>query len=99
MDGLDECEQNEIQRVLKTFREMESMPDHKILISGRETLNLKTAFSDVVELPISNEDIIQDIRRFIDWRIDEKMKQRRLTETTEVVEEIRECLNDKADRM
>jgi hypothetical protein len=50
-------------------------------------------------LVISDEDNRGDICRFIEWKIGEKMRERRLTEKESVLEEIKSRLNEKADRM
>ncbi|KEF54086.1 uncharacterized protein A1O9_09881 [Exophiala aquamarina CBS 119918] len=99
VDDLDECEPVEIHKVSRAFRKVSQAGIHRVFISGREILSVSNSVKDSVELPISSSDSLSDIRRFIDWRIDEKMAERPLTEKTEILEEVKRCLNEKADRM
>ena len=99
MDGLDECETVEMHKILKAFRRIIQAGEHRIFISGRETLHVSNSIKDTVELPISSSDTMEDIRRFIDWRVEEKMTERSLTEHSAILEDVKRTLNDKADRM
>lgn len=99
MDGLDECEPVEMHKILRAFRKIIQAGVHKIFISGREILNVTNSIKDSIELQISSSDALDDIRRFIDWRMDEKMTERVLTENTGVLEEVKRRLNERADRM
>lgn len=99
MDGLDECERDEIHKVFRAFRKLVQTSKHRVFISGREVLEVGNSIESSVELPISSLDTIVDIRRFIDWRIDEKMRERLLTGNKELLDEVKRRLNDKADRM
>ena len=99
VDGLDECEIEEVVRVLKTFQKIASQHDAKVFISGRESLDARNLISDSFIIHISNDDVREDIRKFIEHRIEEKMQERPLTETESVLEDIKTKLNEKADRM
>jgi len=99
VDGLDECETEEVLRVLKTFRRIISQHGTKVFISGRESLNVRNFISDSFTIHISNEDVREDIHWFIERRIEEKMRERPLTETESVLQDIKTKLNEKADRM
>ena len=98
VDGLDECELPEVRKVLSTFRKL-ALLGQRIFISGREILDVRNAIPESVALVISEEDTREDIRRFIDWRIEEKMRERCLTERESVLQDIKHELNEKADRM
>ena len=65
VDGLDECDLKEVQKVLKTFRELISPHSPKIFISRREGLDVTTAIPDSITICISNKDNRENIRRFI----------------------------------
>lgn len=99
VDGLDECELEEVRKVLKTFRRLMSPHGPKVFISGREGLNVTTAIPDSIAICISNEDNRGDIHRFIEWRIEEKMLEKQITEKESVLQDIKSKLNERADRM
>lgn len=99
VDGLDECELEEIRKVLKTFQKMISQHGTRVFISGREALDVTNSISNSIAIVISDEDNRDDICRFIDWRIGEKMRERQLTEKESVLQDIKRKLNEKADRM
>jgi len=71
----------------------------KVFISGRETLDVTNSIPDSVTIVISDESNREDISRYIEWRIEEKMRERQLTEKQSVVEDIKRKLNEKADHM
>jgi hypothetical protein len=99
VDGLDECELKEIRKALETFQKMTSQHGIRVFISGRETLDVTNSISNSISIVISDKDNRDDICRFIEWRMEEKMRERRLTEKESVLQEIKRKLNEKADRM
>lgn len=100
VDGLDECELVERQLVLSTFREMMHQPDpQRILVSGREDLHVTNFIEGSTTLRISNDDNKEDIREFIEWRLQTKMRERHLTESECVLRDIKSKLNERADLM
>jgi hypothetical protein len=99
VDGLDECEPEEVQKVLKPFQKMMSQHGTRVFISGRESLDVTNSIPDSIAVVISDENNREDIRRFIEWRIGEKMRERQLTEKKSLLQDIRSRLNEKADRM
>jgi hypothetical protein len=99
VDGLDECEPKEIRKVLQTFQKMMSQHGIRVFISGREALDVTNSISNSVAIVISDEDNREDICRFIEWRIGEKTRERQLTEKESVLQDIKNELNEKADRM
>jgi hypothetical protein len=99
VDGLDECEPSEFYKVFKALRKLVQSGVHKIFVSGRKILEVGNSIEGSIELPILSTDTIDDIRRLIDWKIDEKMRERRLTESQDMLDEVKRRLNDKADRM
>jgi uncharacterized protein (DUF1330 family) len=99
VDGLDECDLKEIRKVLKTFQKMMSQHGTKVFISGREALDVTNSISNSIAIVMSDEDNREDICRFIEWRIGEKMRERQLTEKKSVLRDIKRKLNEKADRM
>ena len=99
VDGLDECEPEEVRKILKTFQEIVWQHGPKVFISGREALDVTNSIGDCIAIVISDEGNREDIRRFIEWRIEEKMRERQLTEDESVLQAIKRELTDKADRM
>ena len=99
VDGLDECEPEEVRKVLKTFQKMMSQHGTRVFISGRESLDVTNSIPDSIAVVISDENNREDIRRFIEWRIGEKMRERLLTEKKSLLQDIKSKLNEKADRM
>ena len=99
VDGLDECEPEEVRKVLKTFQKMMSQHGTRVFISGRESLDVTNSIPDSIAVVISDENNREDIRRFIEWRIGEKMRERLLTEKKSLLQDIKNKLNEKADRM
>lgn len=99
LDGLDECETSDLHSVFKALRRLIQSGMHRVFISGREVLDVRNSIDGSVELPISSSDTVDDIRRFIDWKIAEKMRERPLTQDNDLLNEVKHRLNDKADRM
>jgi hypothetical protein len=99
VDGLDECELQETRKVLKVFQKVLSQYGTRVFISGRETLEVTNFIPDSIAVVISDEDNREDIRRFIEWKIEEKMREKQLTEKESVLQDIKRKLNEKADRM
>ena len=99
VDGLDECTATEIQRVLKVFRRMTSQQCLRLFVSGRESLDIQQSIHGSSTINISYEDAKEDIRKFVNWKIEEKMHERQLTEDKGLLRDIKTILVDKADRM
>lgn len=99
VDGLDECEASDLLSVLQAMRGLIQSGLHRLFISGREVLDVRNSINGSVEIPISSSDTVDDIRRFIEWKIAEKMRERQLTEDKAMLSEVKRSLNDKADRM
>ena len=99
VNGLNECGGEEALRVLKVLRKLAVKHDTRILISGRENLDIKHVIPRTAAIHISEEDIKEDIQDFVEWKISEKTQERQLTEKTAVLEDIKRTLINKADRM
>ncbi|EXV03146.1 ankyrin repeat protein [Metarhizium robertsii] len=98
VDGLDECESCERRLVLGTFRNMVQQRDaQRVFISGREDLYVTNFIEDSTTLRISNKDNKDDIREFIEWKVEAKLRERQLTENEYVLQDIKRKLNEKAD--
>ena len=99
VDGLDECEPEQVQKILKTFQKMGSQRGPRIFISGREALDVASSIPGSNMIRILEEYHKEDIRKFINWKIKEKMRERKLTEDARVLQDIKSKLNERADRM
>ncbi|KAK2793669.1 hypothetical protein FQN51_001181 [Onygenales sp. PD_10] len=99
VDGLDECKPMEVQKVLKTFRQVIALKGSRVFISGRDCLDVEHSIPGSIRISIADEDNSEDINNFINWKIEEKMLERQLTEDESVLQEIKNELNKRADRM
>ena len=99
VDGLDECEPEQVREILKTFQRMGSWRGPRIFISGREALDVASSIPGSNTIRISEEHHKEDIRKFINWKIEEKMRERKLTDDERVLQDIKNKLNERADRM
>ncbi|KAK2791301.1 hypothetical protein FQN52_004978 [Onygenales sp. PD_12] len=99
VDGLDECEPMEVQKVLKTFRQVIALKGPRVFISGRDCLDVEHSIPGSIRIRIADGDNSEDINNFINWKIEEKMLERQLTEDESVLQEIKNELNKRADRM
>jgi len=99
VDGLDECEPEQVREILKTFQKMGSRRGPRIFISGREALDAASSIPGSNTIRISEEYHKEDIRKFINWKIEEKTRERKLTEDERVLQDIKSKLNERADRM
>ncbi|KAK2807307.1 hypothetical protein FQN50_005461 [Emmonsiellopsis sp. PD_5] len=99
VDGLDECEPMEVQKVLKVFRQVIALKGPSVFISGRDSLDVKHSIPGSILIHIADGDNKEDINNFINWKIEEKMLERQLTEDESVLQEIKNELNKGADRM
>ncbi|KAF5125234.1 hypothetical protein E5D57_009921 [Metarhizium anisopliae] len=100
VDGLDESESVERRLVLNTFRAMMQRRDaQRVLVSGREDLHVTNFIESSMTLRISKKDNEEDVREFIEWKIEAKLRERQLTENEYVLRDIKNKLNERADLM
>ena len=99
VDGLDECELKEVVTVLSTFNAVIEQPGVKVLISGREVLNVTNAIPVSIRINISGDENRDDIGKFIDFRITEKMRERQITRSVDLLDQIKVTLYQEAKQM
>ncbi|KAK8925402.1 hypothetical protein VCV18_005830 [Metarhizium anisopliae] len=100
VDGLDECESVERRLVLNTLRNMMQQRDtQRVLVSGREDLDVTNFIENSMILRISKKENEEDVREFIEWKIEAKLRERQLTESEYVLRDIKNKLNERADLM
>ncbi|KID76803.1 uncharacterized protein G6M90_00g103830 [Metarhizium brunneum] len=100
VDGLDECESVERRLVLNTLRNMMQQRDtQRVLVSGREDLDVTNFIENSMTLRISRKENEEDVREFIEWKIEAKLRERQLTESEYVLRDIKNKLNERADLM
>ncbi|KAI9373505.1 hypothetical protein BJX61DRAFT_541657 [Aspergillus egyptiacus] len=99
VNGLDECERPQAVEALNVFRKMVCENKSRIFISGREGLDVSQAVSESRKIVIADHGNGSDILKFIDWKIDEKTRDRALTGNSALLQEIRHRLAERADRM
>jgi len=100
-DGLDECESKEGQKVITILRKILQQMPHgpRILISGRDGLHVTDSIPGSIRIQIPERNAREDIQKVIEWSMAEKMWERRLTEEECVLQDIKNKLNEHADRM
>lgn len=100
VDGLDECESVERRLVLNTLRNMMQQRDtQRVLVSGREDLDVTNFIENSMIFCISKKENEEDVREFIEWKIEAKLRERQLTESEYVLRDIKNKLNERADLM
>lgn len=100
VDGLDECESVERRLALNTLRNMMQQRDtQRVLVSGREDLDVTNFIENSIILRISKKENEEDVREFIEWKIEAKLRERQLTESEYVLRDIKNKLNERADLM
>ena len=99
VDDLHECAAKEVQMILRVFRRMLATPNIRLFISGRENLEITHAIPGSSTMSISHGDAKRDICKFIEWRIGEKEYERQLTENLELLQDVKQALLERADRM
>ncbi|KAI9036894.1 uncharacterized protein KD926_001209 [Aspergillus affinis] len=99
MDGLDECYLLQILEVFEALREISRQRSVKVFLSGREGLDLPRAIPSCATINIADDGSNDDLRAFVEWKIQTKLKERQLTENESVLQEIRERLLEKAGHM
>ncbi|KAL4886174.1 hypothetical protein BJY04DRAFT_213708 [Aspergillus karnatakaensis] len=99
VDGVDECERAQAIQILEVFRKMAVENHSRVLISGREGLDVSQAISESTTIFIANHGNGSDILRFIDWKMEEKLRHRTLTENQQLLLKIRRRLAERADQM
>ncbi|KAJ0421608.1 ankyrin repeat-containing domain protein [Aspergillus carlsbadensis] len=86
-------------QVLDVFRAMAAEMKTRILISGREGLEVGQLISASSTIIIADHGNGSDILRFIDWKMEEKMRHRTLSDDPDLLREIRQRLAERADQM
>jgi len=66
VDGLDECELDEVRKVLKTFQKMTMAHGLRVFISRRDILDVTNSIKGTIPVGVPDEDNREDIRRFIE---------------------------------
>ncbi|KAK1148149.1 hypothetical protein N8T08_010791 [Aspergillus melleus] len=96
MDGLDECDRSQTLKVFEALREISKLRSVKVFVSGREGLDMAGAIPGCATINIADDGNNDDLRAFVEWKIQIKLNERQLTESESVLQEIREKLLEKA---
>ncbi|KAH8432790.1 uncharacterized protein LDX57_010417 [Aspergillus melleus] len=99
MDGLDECNRSQTLKVFEALREISKLRSVKVFVSGREGLDMTGAIPGCATINIADDGNNDDLRAFVDWKIQIKMKERQLTESESVLQEIKAKLLERAGHM
>lgn len=95
LDGLHECDESEWSLVLRAFRDLLRLGHVRVLIVGRESLDVVGCIPECSKATIMKDDTREDIRRYISWRIAEQP----LTQDKKLLDDIIAALNEKAHLM
>jgi hypothetical protein len=99
VDGLDECGQSEIQSVLAEFRKILTIPSCQVFISCREEVDVLRGIPGSVRIRITPGDTKADMELFVDNEIETMQYKRPISDNQVVLENIKQELLKKADRM
>lgn len=99
MDGLDECDRSQTLKVFEALREIYKLRSVKVFVSGREGLDTTGAIPGCATINIADDGNNDDLRAFVEWKIQIKLDERQLTESESVLQEIREKLLENAGHM
>ncbi|KAL3440618.1 hypothetical protein BJX65DRAFT_26209 [Aspergillus insuetus] len=99
IDGLDECERSEVILVFGVIRKMIAQSSCRVLVSARDGIDLVQAIPQTIIIAIADQGVDNDIRKFIDWQIAEKFRDRTLTEDGALLRDIKTKLAERADHM
>jgi hypothetical protein len=99
VDGVDECSQKEVQKLLTVFRKILADCPCRIFISSREDVDITQRIPGSVRLRITPENTKADIELFIDHKIESMQHDRRISDNEDMLIYIKQQLLNKADRM
>lgn len=107
VDGLDEFQEREVERVLRVVRQVfggkSELHGSRILIFSRDQiapyLNVTRFAPGTAHISVSLEDLTKDIQLYIDHKIEDKMSCRELTSDILLTKEIKQILLEKASGM
>lgn len=99
VDGVDECGQKEVQKVLTIFRRVLADCSCRIFISCREEVDIAQRIPGSVRIRITPENTKADIELFIDRKIESMQHDRRISDSEDMLIYIKQQLLQKADRM
>lgn len=98
IDGLHECEANEINEVLQRIQELLSLGNARVFVTGREGPHTTSFFSNAATITIRAEDTKGDIRRFVDWKMSIQHHDL-LNSNDKLARGVKKALNDRAHLM
>jgi hypothetical protein len=98
IDGLHECEANEIDEVLQRIQELISLGNVRIFITSREGPPIRGYVLDAATISIRAEDTKEDIRKFIDWKMSSQHHDL-LNSDDKLARGVKKALNDRAHLM
>jgi hypothetical protein len=99
VDGVDECSQKEVQKVLSVLRKLDVVSKCRTFISCREEINVTERFPGSIRIRVTPENTKADMELFIEHMVDTMAQDHRIAESPEIVAYIKRQLLDKADRM
>ena len=99
VDGVEECNQEEIQSILMEFRKLLTIHSCQVFISCREEVDVLKRIPSSVRIRITPEDTKADMELFIDNEVEAMRCKRPNFDNQDLLDYIKQELLKKADRM
>lgn len=101
VDGLDLCDQAEVFKALKVWKQFTPTAALRWLVSARESVeqDFKALYKGAQLISVPEVSNREDIKNFIDWKINELQAERTLTKDERLLDEVRCQLNARAHKM
>jgi len=100
VDGLDECEHNDIKEILKFTRQLcTSHPSSKIFIASRKDVDIQSSIPSCIEVKVTGTKHTEDIARYIEQTVDDRNAVTRLVSDPGLVRDIKDKLIHGAENM
>jgi hypothetical protein len=99
VDGLDECNPDEIELVVREFRKFLVSPSTRLFISCREEIDLLRRIPGSIRIRITPDDTKQDMELFVNSEVDRMNFRRPISDNPAMIHLFKQELLKKADRM
>lgn len=99
VDGIDECDPQEIRVILSGLRRLIKSRTHRLFISCRDEVNVQRRIPGSSRIWISAKDTAQDLERFVDDELDKRQRDRPISTNQHVLESVRREILKKAGGM
>lgn len=76
IDGLDECEKNDVNEVLDFVRRLSTSPlgaSSKIFIASRKEVDVRSSIPSCISITASGSGLSEDIRQYVEKTVDDRI--------------------------